>query len=554
MDLLTNTVVPTWVMVIVVALLTLSLIFGVPLARAAGRRRGRRLAHPEEYTTLREKAKDTALFLAALIPSLLVWLAVMGVSFIGLTGFAKDVMDWDHWTNTLVPLSLDGISVSFGAWAFVAVKRGRHPGRAYKIVLAAAAMSAVLNFVHGRDTWSIWAGAYLAFLSFAGMAMFHELLDQFMAAYDDEVALKTRYPRFGQRWLYAPLSTFAARRAWIVHPPAEGTRPSVREALDHLTQVREDKRQRKLGNAQLVRESARAKLIEVQAKNEVRAAKRGQSQIPHIPAQQVAAGPAVDAAAEERVAEALRRAEAAEAQLRAERDERERQRIAEQEQAALQVQRERLEEQERQRAAEAERVRQAEIARRRELDEQRERQRIAAQQEAEAQRARQRALDEQRRSSEREQPAPVHNDGEQPGEGKPLREVFEQLRGSQPLGVAKPEPVPSTASRGPLAQNLALNPVPAPRKDSAGPAKSEGKQSTSVRAQVPQILDAHVRPGDDLAVTRLTGIVMKVLGPGANAESVRRYVATWTKELSEGKRELKGGPRLSVVNSRAEAE
>ncbi|MFD0593408.1 DUF2637 domain-containing protein [Catellatospora coxensis] len=293
LELLTTTYVDTWVMVLVVSILTISLLIGVPLARSAGRRRGMRLANPGAYATRADKAKDTGLFLAALIPTLLVWLAVMGVSFIGLTGFANDVMGWDHWTNILVPLSLDGISISFGAWAFVAVKRGRHPGRAYKIVLAAATVSATLNFVHGRDKWSIWAGLYLAFLSFAGMAMFHELLDQFMAGYDDEVALKTRYPRFGQRWFYAPISTFAARRAWIVHPPAEGMRPSVRNALTHLEDTREAKRQRRLYGAQLVREEQQAKLVEVHARAEVRrarsaswrsgAAPGSSPQVPHLP-------------------------------------------------------------------------------------------------------------------------------------------------------------------------------------------------------------------------------------------------------------------------------
>jgi hypothetical protein len=212
----------------------------------------------------------------------------MSVSFIGLTGFARDVMHWDHWTNVMVPLSLDGISISFGAWAFVAVKRGRHPGRAYKIVLAAATMSAVLNFVHGRDKWSLWAGLYLAFLSMAGMAMFHELLDQFMAAYDDETALRTRYPRFGQRWLYAPVSTFAARRAWIVHPPQEGYRPTVRNALDHLQAVRDAKRQRRLDGALLAREEQRAKLVEVHARNEVRRAKANGGRRPSLNPMQAA--------------------------------------------------------------------------------------------------------------------------------------------------------------------------------------------------------------------------------------------------------------------------
>jgi hypothetical protein len=275
MDTFADWQVPTWVMVLVVSVLTISLVIGVPLARMAGTRRGRRLAHPELLTTKRQKAADTALFLAALVPSVLVWLAVMGVSFIGLTGFAARVMNWTHWTNTLVPLSLDGISVSFGAWAFVAVKRGRHPGRAYKIVLAAATMSAILNFVHGHEEWSIWAGIYLAFLSFTGMAMFHELLEQFMAAYDEETALRTRYPRFGQRWLYAPLSTFAARRAWIVNPPREPLRPSIRNALEHLEYVREERRLYRLGGATRVREEQQARLVEFQARMQVKAARRG---------------------------------------------------------------------------------------------------------------------------------------------------------------------------------------------------------------------------------------------------------------------------------------
>jgi hypothetical protein len=213
-------------------------VLGIPAALMAGRRAGRRMAHPQLLAGRRERIKDTALFLAAMIPSILVWLAVMSVSFIGLTGFARDVMSWDHWTNMLVPLSLDGISVSFGAWAFVAVKRGRHPGRAYKIVMAAAAMSAVLNFVHGQSQYSIWAGLYLGFLSFAGMAMFHELLDQFMAQLDEEELIRRgSKPRFGERWLWAPVSTLSARRAWIVHPVPVAVRPTIANALHHLGRV-----------------------------------------------------------------------------------------------------------------------------------------------------------------------------------------------------------------------------------------------------------------------------------------------------------------------------
>lgn len=229
---------PSWMTILALVLVSVCVLIGIPLARMT-RRRHRRVQVPIASQGLGERV----MMAAALIPTVLVWLAVLGVSFIGLTGFARDTMGWDHWTNMLVPISLDGISVSFGGWAFVAVKRRRHPGRAYKIVLAAAALSATLNFVHGRDKWSIWAGMYLAFLSIAAMVMFHEMLDQFTADVDQETPLRSRYPRFGQRWLYAPISTLQARWAWIVYPPDNTLIPTVRNALAHRKTVQAQTRQ-----------------------------------------------------------------------------------------------------------------------------------------------------------------------------------------------------------------------------------------------------------------------------------------------------------------------
>lgn len=213
-------------------------ILGPLIGHVRGKRIGRKAAHPDAYATRREQRKDTALFLSALIPSILIWLAVMAVSFIGLTGFARDMMRWDDISNMLVPLSLDGISVAFGAWAFVAVKRGRHPGRAKNIVMAAAAVSALLNFVHGQQVYSVWAGGYLAFLSVAGMAMFHELLEQFMAQADHlEVDNRMRQlPGFGMRWVLAFWSSFAAWRAWIVWPAPKVVEPTILNALHHWNQ------------------------------------------------------------------------------------------------------------------------------------------------------------------------------------------------------------------------------------------------------------------------------------------------------------------------------
>lgn len=205
------------------------------IAMAIGRNRVRP-ANP----TARERRIERRWFIAALVPSLMVILAVMAISFFGLASFGRDVLRMRNGLENVVPLSLDGISISFGFWAFVAIKRGRHPGRAEKIVIGAALMSAAVNYTHGRDSWGVSAGLYLAFLSIASAGMFHELLGQFndAQAYLNQRRRVGDKPRFGERWLYAPYSTFAARRAWIVDPPAAELDATVRNALQHWRDTR----------------------------------------------------------------------------------------------------------------------------------------------------------------------------------------------------------------------------------------------------------------------------------------------------------------------------
>ncbi|HCT80551.1 MAG TPA: hypothetical protein DGT23_29095 [Micromonosporaceae bacterium] len=469
MDVFAGIAVPRWVTVLVVVVLTASLLLGVPLARLAGTRQGRRLAHPERLTTIREKAKDTALFLAALVPSVLVWLAVMGVSFIGLTGFAAKVMHWTHWTNMLVPLSLDGISVSFGAWAFVAVKRGRHPGRAYKIVLAAAAMSAVLNFVHGRSEWSLWAGLYLAFLSMAGMAMFHELLEQFVAAYHDDEPLMTRHPRFGQRWLYAPVSTFAARRAWIVHPPQEGLRPSVRNALGHLEDVREARRQRRIGGAQRIREEQQAKLIEIHARNEVKVAKQRAND------------------GEPVAAELVNRAETG---RWSDQDIRQPLLIIPEPAASA-------EPAPRQRPAKPTQPGEPPLA------------------------------------QESAEPSPAEAEPAEPGQ-----------RSAKAVQVADPPAPESAEPSAPVAKKkVAAKSLPETGEQPLIAAIEAPVKRPPLKDRVPQILDAHVRAGDDLQAARLTNFVLRALAAPANRDTVGRHVQTWLNQVQRGRRALSAQPR-----------
>jgi len=237
--LLTETVVPAWIAA-ALGVATIAMLLGVVLLMARSKR-------AQQSHTTRDEKVLRRLFIAALIPTLVVIGAVMGISFVGLSSFARHDMGWHSWISLIVPLSLDGISITFGFWAFVAVKRGRHPGRSEKIVYVGALISAWINFNHGRQEWTGAAGIYLGFLSLASAWMFHELLSQFM---DAQQALPQAHrngtPMFGERWLWAPWSTLMARRAWVVYPPTPDVKPTAANALTHLETVRASRATRRL--------------------------------------------------------------------------------------------------------------------------------------------------------------------------------------------------------------------------------------------------------------------------------------------------------------------
>ena len=232
--ILTQTVVPSWIAA-ALGVATMAMFLAVLLLMA----RSKRANAAQHNQTTRDEKVLRRLFIAALIPTLVVIASVMGISFIGLSSFARDDMGWHSAVSLIVPLSLDGISVTFGFWAFVAVKRGRHPGRSEKIVYVGALISAWINFNHGRQEWTGAAGIYLGFLSLASAWMFHELLNQFMDAQSElPTAHRNGMPMFGERWLWAFWSTLMARRAWVVHPPAAELKPTAANALAHLAKVR----------------------------------------------------------------------------------------------------------------------------------------------------------------------------------------------------------------------------------------------------------------------------------------------------------------------------
>ncbi len=234
--LITDTVVPTWIAVALGA----TMLLGVALLALRAKK-----AHATTDPSVKQQKALRRLFLAAIFPTLTVIAAVMGISFIGLSSFARHDMGWDSAISLIVPLSLDGISITFGFWAFVAVKRGRHPGRSEKIVYVGALISAWINYNHGRQEWTGAAGIYLGFLSIAAAWMFHELLSQFMDAHEHlPKARRNGTPIFGERWIWAPWSTLMARRAWVVYPPTPDVEPTSANALAHLEQTRRPKQRR----------------------------------------------------------------------------------------------------------------------------------------------------------------------------------------------------------------------------------------------------------------------------------------------------------------------
>jgi hypothetical protein len=212
------------------------------LISRASRRAGQRTHTPAVGS---QRWKDRFLFGAALLGGATVYGAFVIGSYEGLTAFANEVLAWHGWKENLVPVTLDGGGAAFGFLAFRAVSRQQSPYRCYAIVWSSAGASAAFNFMQGGNSHRWEAGAYLAFLSLAGMVLFHTFLDQFETGAQFH---KRTYPKFGLRWVTYTYNTACAALAWINHPPTAGTDPNVINAVEHLDQVRTDKRNRKIKN------------------------------------------------------------------------------------------------------------------------------------------------------------------------------------------------------------------------------------------------------------------------------------------------------------------
>lgn len=236
--------IPGWSWAAALTTLTLFTVISLPWARAQAYKAGRRTAGTTTDT------KGRALFIAAMVPAAFFWLAVLAGSFRGLAAFGRDTLHWADGWEYLVPLTLDGIAISFGFLAFRAVRSHRSPDRAVHVATGAAVASALINYAHEVSVGGSWVGGgYLALLSILGLLIFHEFLDQFT---EGTAYIQRVNPKFGLRWLTWPSNTVCAWIAWRNYPPlplpsnpTDGQKRwwgSINHAVAHLNTVRRAKR------------------------------------------------------------------------------------------------------------------------------------------------------------------------------------------------------------------------------------------------------------------------------------------------------------------------
>lgn len=206
-----------------------------PALRAQAKKAG---ARTNKTTLTAQDRQDRKLLIGALVPAVIFWAAVLIGSGRGLIAFAEDDLNWRGGWQAIVPLTLDGVAISFGLLAFRAVKKHRNPDRATRIAWGAMIASAGLNFFHEIDGSKLGA-IYLAILSLLGMLIFHEFLAQFEEG-TEHVAREN--PKFGLRWITWPSNTVCAWFAWQNHPQDRPGKATVANGVIHLETVRAKKK------------------------------------------------------------------------------------------------------------------------------------------------------------------------------------------------------------------------------------------------------------------------------------------------------------------------
>ncbi len=234
---------PGWVWAAALGGLLLASLLLMPLIRRNARKVGAHAAGKTDNDS--NPTKDRRLLLAALAPAAVNWIAVIVGSGRGLIGFGRDTLRLHDGWELLVPLTLDGVGISFAILAFRAVRKHRNPDRCILVAWVAMGASAVINYGHeaGLPGGSHLGGLYLGLLSVFGMGIFHELLGQFEEGADQ---IKRSRPKFGMRWITYFPNTLCAALAWTNHPPAGEPKATVSNAVAHLESVRAGKRARRV--------------------------------------------------------------------------------------------------------------------------------------------------------------------------------------------------------------------------------------------------------------------------------------------------------------------
>lgn len=191
-----------------------------------------------------ENRLATALLLAALTFCSVVLAAFVVGTYEGSTAFAADKLGWLDWRKPIPWATLDAAGFGFGLLWIRAVVLVRSPLRPRRVVYLCAGFSALLQMIQGGQNHKWQAGMFLAFIAVIGGLVLHTLVDQLRASSHDDAAWH-RNPPFGLRWITYFPGTLCAWLAWINYPPVDGTKPTVANAVTHLTHVREIKAETK---------------------------------------------------------------------------------------------------------------------------------------------------------------------------------------------------------------------------------------------------------------------------------------------------------------------
>lgn len=224
--------VPTAVWVVAVAQVVMVVVGAVVLVRA--RRRSTTAASATSRRAM------PLLVLALLFCSVVLAAFVIG-TYEGSTAFAADKLGWGNWRKVIPWAALDAGGFGFGLFWIRAVAMRRSPVRPRRVVYVCAGFSAFLQMIQGGQNHRWQAGLFLAFLAAIGGLILHTLVDQLRDGDEQDEADWHKHPPFGLRWLTYTPNTLRAWLAWINFPAAEGTVPTVSNALANLDRVRAGK-------------------------------------------------------------------------------------------------------------------------------------------------------------------------------------------------------------------------------------------------------------------------------------------------------------------------